>query len=75
MSSELITAIVSCLVALAALFGALTAYVKSKNADNRLKTIEKSDLKGIYIVCPKCGQRVDLEKVTFYKELSTDEKK
>ena len=74
MSSELITALCSALVALAALFGALTSYFKSKDVDNRIKSIEKSDLKGIYIVCPKCGQRVDLEKVTFYKELENEKK-
>lgn len=70
---SLITALVGFLVALTALVGAVTAIVKAKSSDNRLKAIEKSDLKGIYIVCPKCGQRVNLEGVTFYKELSKDE--
>ena len=70
MSSELITALCACLVALAALFGALTSYFKSKDADQRLKNIESSDLKGFYIICPSCGQKVELVGVKIYKEVS-----
>lgn len=68
MSSELITALCACLVALAALFGALTSYFKSKDADQRLKNIENSDLKGLYTICPHCGQKVELEEVKIFKE-------
>lgn len=70
MSSELITALCACLVALAALFSALASWIKSKDADNRLKNIESSDLKGLYIICPNCGQKVELEGVKISKEVS-----
>ena len=70
MSTELITALVSCLVALAALFGVLSNYFKAKTVDKRLENIERSDLKGLYVICPHCGQRVNLSEVEIFKEAS-----
>lgn len=60
-SQTLITALVGLLIGLTALVSAITANIKNKSTSDKLKAIKQSDLQGLYIICPKCGERVALD--------------
>ncbi len=49
--------------------------VSHRNSQARLDAIEKSDLKGLYVECPRCGSKINLSEVTIYKEVMPDEEK
>lgn len=49
--------------------------VSHRNSQARLDAIEKSDLKGLYVECPRCGSKIYLSEVPIYKEVNVDEKK
>lgn len=71
MSSEIITALISAGSALIlSVLGFVVSRLKQRTTDARLSQIEKSDLVGIYVKCPNCGEKVYLEGITFYKEVN-----
>lgn len=71
MDNQIITLLVTSVSGLVvALLAWLTSAIKAKTTDNRLSQIEKSDLKGLYVTCPKCGEKVDLSAANIYKEVS-----
>lgn len=46
-----------------------------RNSQARLDALEKSDLKGLYVECPRCGSKIYLSEVTINKEVMPDEEK
>lgn len=44
-----------------------------RNSQARLDALEKSDLKGLYVECPRCGSKIHLSEVKIYKEVIADE--
>lgn len=46
-----------------------------RSSQARLDALEKSDLKGLYVECPRCGSKINLSDVTIYKEVMPNEEK
>lgn len=44
--------------------------IKHKTSLARLSQIEKSDLNGLYLTCPKCGTKIPLNSVPISKEVT-----
>lgn len=44
-----------------------------RSSQARLDALEKSDLKGLYVECPRCGSKIKLNEVQIYKEVIADE--
>jgi len=67
------------LIALASLICSLCSFLYSKLAHKksqaRLDALEKSDLIGLYVECPRCGSKIHLSEVQIYKEVIADEAK
>lgn len=65
------------LIALGSLVLSLISFLYSKLAHKksqaRLDALEKSDLKGLYVECPRCGSKISLGEVHIYKEVIADE--
>ncbi len=47
--------------------------VSHRSSQARLDALEKSDLKGLYVECPRCGSKIYLSEVKIYKEVIADE--
>lgn len=61
------------LIALASLIFSFSSFLYSKLAhkksEARLAALEKSDLLGLYVECPRCGSKIHLSEVQIYKEV------
>lgn len=71
MDSNTLTAILTaCCSLLVSVSSLLITRIKLKTAEARLSQIEKSDLEGLYVICPGCGKKVYLSENTINKEVT-----
>ena len=73
MDSNLLTALITASGSL--LLSVITFFIgriDQKTTMEKLKAIKQSDLKGLYIVCPKCGTKVALSNNPIIMEVNSD---
>lgn len=62
MDNNLLTAILTaCGSLVLSLVTLLITRIDKRTTMEKLKALKQSDLEGLYIICPKCGERVALD--------------